>query len=163
VVEPVNFNSPGQVVIAGHRAAVERAIALCRQRGAKRAQLLTVSVPAHSSLMRGAAAQLSGYLDKLSFGTPTCIFVSAVDAQAHHEAADIRALLVRQLASPVRWSQTVQALCARGAQALYECGPGKVLTALNKRIAPRDTVSCAALVDGPSIRAALAGPQSTGG
>ncbi|MGA3159228.1 MAG: ACP S-malonyltransferase [Steroidobacteraceae bacterium] len=163
VVEAVNYNAPGQIVIAGQTAAVERAVGLAKAAGAKRAVTLPVSVPAHSSLMRGAAAQLSGYLDKLSFGTPTCIFVSAVDAQAHHEAADIRALLVRQLASPVRWSQTVQALCARGAQALYECGPGKVLTALNKRIAPRDTVSCAALVDGPSIRAALAGPQSTGG
>jgi [acyl-carrier-protein] S-malonyltransferase len=162
VVEAVNYNAPGQIVIAGHTAAVERAVVLAKAAGAKRAVTLPVSVPSHSSLMRGAAAQLAGYLDKLSFATPTSTYVSAVDAMAHQEADDIRALLVRQLASPVRWSQTVQALCTRGAQALYECGPGKVLTALNKRIAPRDTVSCAALVDGASIRAAIAGPHSTG-
>jgi [acyl-carrier-protein] S-malonyltransferase len=162
VVEAVNYNAPGQIVIAGQRAAVERAVALAKAAGAKRAVTLPVSVPAHSSLMRAAAAQLSGCLDKLSFRRPNCTYLSAVDGQAHAEAADIRSLLVRQLASPVRWSQTVQALCSGGAQALYECGPGKVLTALNKRIVPRDTVACAALVDGASIRAAIAGPQATG-
>jgi [acyl-carrier-protein] S-malonyltransferase len=162
VVEAVNYNAPGQIVIAGHTAAVERAVALAKAAGAKRAVTLPVSVPSHSSLMRGAATQLAPYLEKLAFSAPTSTYISAVDAEAHHEPADIRALLVRQLASPVRWSQAVQALCSRGAQALYECGPGKVLTALNKRIAPRDTVTCAALVDGASIRAAIAGPQSPG-
>lgn len=162
VVEAVNYNAPGQIVIAGHTAAVERAVALAKAAGAKRAVTLPVSVPSHSSLMRGAATLLAPYLEKLSFHAPNCLYISAVDAQAHRDAAEIRALLVRQLASPVRWSQTVQALCTRGAQALYECGPGKVLTALNKRIAPRDSVSCAALVDGGSIRAAIAAPQSPG-
>jgi [acyl-carrier-protein] S-malonyltransferase len=162
VVEAVNYNAPGQIVIAGHTAAVERAVLLAKAAGAKRAVTLPVSVPSHSSLMRGAAAQLSPFLDKLSFKAPSCTYISAVDASEHRDAAEIRALLVRQLASPVRWSQTVQALCARGAQGLYECGPGKVLTALNKRSAPRDGVSCVALVDGPSIRAAVAGPQSPG-
>ena len=162
VVEAVNYNAPGQIVIAGHTAAVERAVALAKAAGAKRAVTLPVSVPSHSSLMRGAAAQLAPYLEKVSFSAPSSLYISAVDAQAHSEAREIRALLVRQLASPVRWSQTVQALCARGAQALYECGPGKVLTALNKRIAPRDGVICGALVDGASIRAAIAGPPSPG-
>jgi [acyl-carrier-protein] S-malonyltransferase len=162
VVEAVNYNAPGQIVIAGHTAAVERAVALAKAAGAKRAVTLPVSVPSHSSLMRGAAAQLAPYLEKVSFSAPSSLYISAVDAQAHSEAGEIRALLVRQLASPVRWSQTVQALCARGAQALYECGPGKVLTALNKRIAPRDGVICGALVDGASIRAAIAGPPSPG-
>ena len=162
VVEAVNYNAPGQIVIAGHTAAVERAVVLAKAAGAKRAVTLPVSVPSHSSLMRGAAAQLSPFLDKLSFRAPSCTYISAVDASEHRDAAEIRALLVRQLASPVRWSQTVQALCERGAQGLYECGPGKVLTALNKRSAPRDGVSCVALVDGPSIRAAVAGPQSPG-
>jgi [acyl-carrier-protein] S-malonyltransferase len=162
VVEAVNYNAPGQVVIAGHSAAVERAVALAKAAGAKRAVTLPVSVPSHSSLMRGAASQLSGYLDQLAFAAPTCTYVSAVDALAHEAPDEIRSLLVRQLASPVRWSQTVQALCTRGAQGLYECGPGKVLTALNKRIAPRESVTCLALVDGATIRAAIAGPQSTG-
>ena len=84
-------------------------------------------------------------LERVSFRTPAITYLSAVDASEHADAADIRAMLVRQLASPVRWSQTVLALCARGAQGLLECGPGKVLTALNRRIAPREGVTCAAL------------------
>lgn len=163
VVEAVNYNAPGQIVIAGQTAAVERAVVLAKAAGAKRAVTLPVSVPSHSSLMRGAATQLGTYLERVSFRTPAITYLSAVDASEHADAADIRALLVRQLASPVRWSQTVLALCARGAQGLLECGPGKVLTALNKRIAPREGVTCAALIDGASIRAAIAGPQSAGG
>jgi [acyl-carrier-protein] S-malonyltransferase len=163
VVEAVNYNAPGQIVIAGHTAAVERAVARAKAAGAKRAVMLPVSVPSHSSLMRGAAAQLAAYLDTVSFRPPAMTYLSAVDARKHSEPAAIRALLVHQLASPVRWSETVLALCAMGAQGLFECGPGKVLTALNKRIAPREGVTCAALVDGASIRAAIAGPEVSGG
>lgn len=152
VVEAVNFNAPGQVVIAGHRAAVERALQLARERGAKRAVTLPVSVPAHSSLMREAAVQFEPHLAKLSLASPRCTYLSAVDARVHEDPADIRAILMRQLASPVRWTSTVQAL--RGfAPMLIECGPGKVLTSMNRRIA-RDA-QCMALEDPDSLAATL--------
>jgi [acyl-carrier-protein] S-malonyltransferase len=112
VVQAVNFNSPAQVVIAGHAAAVERVMALARARGAKRAVLLPVSVPAHSRLMADAAQQLAVRLDAIDVRPPVYRYVSAVDAREHCEPADIRATLVRQLASPVRWGQTVRALVA---------------------------------------------------
>jgi [acyl-carrier-protein] S-malonyltransferase len=153
VVEAVNFNSPGQVVIAGERAAVERAMALARERGAKRAVLLPVSVPAHSRLMLDAAQQLSERLAGIAVRSPTCRYISAVDGIEHSQPADIRATLVRQLASPVRWSQTVRALLA-GASHLVECGPGKVLTGLNRRI--ERGASCFALEDPQSVAAAVA-------
>jgi [acyl-carrier-protein] S-malonyltransferase len=153
VVEAVNYNSPGQVVIAGHRAAVERAIAGCRQRGAKRAQLLTVSVPAHSSLMRAAGQSLAERLAQLPVRAPQCQYISAVDGRRHDEPADIRATLLRQLASPVRWQQTVRALLEL-APTVIECGPGKVLTSLNRRIA-RDARAFA-IEDPESLAAALA-------
>jgi [acyl-carrier-protein] S-malonyltransferase len=110
VVEAVNYNSPGQIVIAGHAAAVERAMAAAKARGAKRAVTLPVSVPSHSSLMRGAAERLRERLAGLSVQRPQIRYVSAVDAAEHAEPADIVALLVRQLASPVRWAATVAAL-----------------------------------------------------
>jgi [acyl-carrier-protein] S-malonyltransferase len=153
VVEAVNYNSPGQIVIAGHAGAVQRALALASGRGAKRAVLLPVSVPAHSSLMRAAAARLRPELERLSIRAPQLRYVSAVDAAAHAEPEDIRALLERQLASPVRWSATVRALIGAGATRLLECGPGKVLTALNRRI--EREVPCAALEDAAAIEAAL--------
>jgi [acyl-carrier-protein] S-malonyltransferase len=153
VVQAVNFNSPSQVVIAGHAAAVERAMAQARQRGAKRAVLLPVSVPAHSLLMQQAAQQLSQRLDEIELRRPVYRYISAVDALEHSEPADIRATLVRQLASPVRWSQTVRALLAV-APILVECGPGKVLTGLNRRI-ERDA-QYYALEDPDSLAAAVA-------
>ncbi len=153
VVEAVNFNSPGQIVIAGHRAAVERAIALARERGAKRALLLPVSVPAHSTLMRAAAAQLQARLDSIEIKAPVYRFISAVDACEYSDPVAIRALLVRQLASPVRWTETVRALL-RGTTTLVECGPGKVLTGLNRRI--ERAANCLALEDPDSMTAALA-------
>jgi [acyl-carrier-protein] S-malonyltransferase len=155
VVEAVNYNSPGQVVIAGHRAAVERAIAACRQRGAKRAQLLTVSVPAHSSLMGAAAQSLAARLAQLEVHVPQCHYISAVDGRSHEEPADIRSTLVRQLASPVRWQQTVRALLEL-APTVIECGPGRVLTSLNRRIARGATML--AIEDPESLSAALAAP-----
>jgi [acyl-carrier-protein] S-malonyltransferase len=156
IVEAVNYNAPGQIVIAGTATAVERAIAAAKARGAKRAMNLPVSVPAHSSLMQGAAEQFRVRLAGLSIGAPRLKFLSAVDASEHGEAEELRALLGRQLASPVRWSATVLALTARGATQLVECGPGKVLTALNRRIERRPEISCLALEDPATIQAALA-------
>jgi [acyl-carrier-protein] S-malonyltransferase len=153
IVEAVNYNSPGQVVIAGHLAAVERAMAACRQRGAKRAQLLTVSVPAHSSLMRAAGQSLAQRLAQIEVRAPQCRYISAVDGLGHDEPADIRTTLLRQLASPVRWQQTVRALLEI-APTLIECGPGKVLTSLNRRIGRGATVL--AIEDPESLAAALA-------
>jgi [acyl-carrier-protein] S-malonyltransferase len=152
VVEAVNFNAPGQVVIAGQAAAVQRAIERASARGARRALLLPVSVPAHSSLLAGAAERLGERLQSVSVRTPVCEYISAVDGEAHTAPADIRATLVRQLASPVRWTRTVQALLARTGT-LIECGPGRVLTGLNRRIA-RDA-QCLALEDPASLEAAL--------
>jgi [acyl-carrier-protein] S-malonyltransferase len=155
VVEPVNFNAPGQIVIAGQARAVERAIAAAKARGAKRAVLLPVSVPAHSSLLQGAAAQFQEKLADVALGAPRFRYVSAVDAAAHPTPQDIRAILGRQLASPVRWTETVLALTAAGATVLAECGPGKVLTALNRRIERRAEISCVAIEDSASLQAAL--------
>jgi [acyl-carrier-protein] S-malonyltransferase len=155
VVEAVNYNAPGQIVIAGQAHAVERAIAAAKARGAKRAVLLPVSVPAHSSLMRGAGLQLQNRLAEVRFTSPVIPYLSAVDAAEHRDPEEIRALLVRQLASPVRWSATVLALTARGATVVIECGPGKVLTALNRRIERRPEVQCCAIEDLASLQAAL--------
>jgi len=134
VVEAVNFNSPGQVVIAGDKAAVQRAIEASRARGAKRAVELPVSVPSHSSLMKSAGAQLGERLSTMEIRVPRIRYLSAVDAREHQEADDIRQLLVRQLSSPVRWTSTVAALGAAGARQIIECGPGGVLAGLVKRI-----------------------------
>ena len=123
VVEAVNYNAPGQIVIAGHVRAVERAMAAAKARGAKRALLLPVSVPAHSSLLQGAAAQFRERLAGTAIAAPGLRYVSAVDAAEHDTAAGVRAMLERQLASPVRWTATVLALTAGGATLLVECGP----------------------------------------
>ena len=155
VVEAVNYNSPGQIVIAGHASAVERAIAAAKARGAKRAVTLPVSVPSHSSLMRGAADRLRERLKAMTVRRPELRYVSAVDAAEHADPADIVDILVRQLASPVRWSATVAALTARGATRLIECGPGKVLTALNLRIDRRPQIQCLALEDAAAEAAAV--------
>jgi len=154
----VNFNSPAQVVIAGHAAAVERAMALARDCGAKRAVLLPVSVPAHSLLMAEAAQQLSLRLDQIDIRAPQYRYISAVDAAEHCAPADIRATLVRQLASPVRWAQTVRSLLAV-APVLVECGPGRVLTGLNRRV--DRSAQCYALEDPDSLLAAVAATSAT--
>ena len=161
VVEPANFNSPGQVVIAGEHAAVQRAIELCKARGAKRAVPLPVSVPSHTSLMQAAAARLAERLGAMSVRAPQLRYVSAVDATEHSEPDDIRALLVRQLSSPVRWSQTLRALTAAGIAQVIECGPGKVLTGLNRRIEKRADLEYPALEDMAGIDAALAATRGT--
>ena len=158
VVEAVNFNSPGQVVIAGAREPVERAMEAAKSRGAKRALALPVSVPAHSSLMGPAAQRLGERLATVEFRSPRIRFVSAADVSAHADPADLRQLLVRQLASPVRWTDTVRSLAASGIGTLIECGPGKVLTALNRRI--ERGLGCLALEDAASLQSALAAVQA---
>ena len=155
VVEAVNYNAPSQVVIAGATAAVHRAMAAAQARGAKRAVILPVSVPVHSSLMRGAAEQLRERLKLVALQAPQLRFVSAVDGKDYSDPQQIRDLLYRQLASPVRWSASVRALVASGVTTMIECGPGKVLTALNRRIEKRDGLSYFALEDPASIDAAV--------
>lgn len=134
VVSPVNYNSPGQVVIAGHKAAVDRASEACKEAGARRALPLSVSVPSHCELMKPAAEKLAADLAALTFNTPKCDVINNVDVSAASSADAIKDALVRQLYSPVRWTETVQALVAQGITQSYEFGPGKVLTGLAKRI-----------------------------
>ena len=156
VVEAANFNGAGQVVIAGEKAAVQRAIEAARARGARRAVALPVSVPSHTSLMRGAAERLRERLHSLEVRAPRIRYVSAVDASAHERPDEIRELLVRQLSSPVRWTDTLRAVSAGAVAQVIECGPGKVLTGLNRRIERRADLDFLALEDPCSIEAALA-------
>jgi [acyl-carrier-protein] S-malonyltransferase len=153
VAEAVNLNSPGQVVIAGNKAAVERAMVLAKERGAKRALPLPVSVPSHSSLMLPAAEKLLAHLQTVAIATPAIPVLHNTDVQSHAEADAIRAALAKQLHTPVRWVETVQALKAAGIERVIECGPGKVLAGLNKRI--DDSLPAVALIDEASLQAAL--------
>ena len=153
VLEAVNFNSPGQVVIAGHKAAVERGVALARSKGAKRAVMLPVSVPSHCTLMRGAAEVLARHLEEVAFQRLRIPVLQNADVAAFDSPEAIRAALVRQLFSPVRWVETIQRMAAEGVTLAAECGPGKVLAGLNKRIAPE--MACLALVDPASLAEAI--------
>lgn len=152
VVSPVNFNSPGQVVIAGNKAAVERAGVLCKAAGAKRALPLPVSVPSHCALMQPAADRLEIALQDIEFNTPTIPVINNVDVIAETDPAKIKNALVRQLHSPVRWTEGVQQMSDDGVEKLYELGPGKVLTGLTKRIVK--TLTAAAVNDCASLEAA---------
>lgn len=134
VVSAVNFNSPGQVVIAGAKAAVERAAALCKEAGAKRALPLAVSVPSHCALMKPAADQLSVSLESITLKEAGVSVLNNVDVKNEIEADAIRNALVRQLYSPVRWTETVEKMAQNGMEVLVEIGPGKVLNGLTKRI-----------------------------
>ena len=134
VASAVNFNSPGQVVIAGAKAAVERAAALCKEAGAKRALPLAVSVPSHCALMKPAADQLSVSLESITLKAPVVAVLNNVDVKAETDAVAIRNALVRQLYSPVRWTETVEKMAQNGVEVLVEVGPGKVLNGLTKRI-----------------------------
>lgn len=158
VVAPVNFNSPGQVVIAGARDAVHRAIELAKAAGAKRAKLLAVSVPSHCDLMKPAAEAFATSLAAISFSTPSIPVIHNVDVQSHSDASQIREALLRQLYQPVRWTETILSLQGRGIRHLVECGPGKVLVGLNKRI--NSEMVASALFDQASLDAALASIQS---
>ena len=134
VLEAVNFNSPGQVVIAGHQSAVERGMEAAKAKGAKRALILPVSVPSHCALMKPAADNLALYLEGVAVSAPQIPVLHNADVQAYFDAQNIKSALVRQLYSPVRWVETVQAISAQGIAHAAECGPGKVLAGLNKRI-----------------------------
>lgn len=134
VAQAVNFNSPGQVVIAGDRTAIERAVKLATEAGAKRALMLSVSVPSHCELMKPAAAQLESMLGELTVQLPSIEVIHNVDVSVSITPDDIRQKLVQQLYQPVRWVETVQAMVSQGISTVVEAGPGKVLTGLNKRI-----------------------------
>jgi [acyl-carrier-protein] S-malonyltransferase len=156
VVEAVNFNAPGQVVIAGRASAVARAIEAASAKGAKRALALPVSVPAHSSLMAPAAAMLRERLAGAAMQSAAGIDVYGVDVKIQRTPDEIRAALVKQLHTPVYWSSTVRAMIGAGATVIVECGPGKVLTSLNRRIDKNRDLKMLALEDPASLDAALA-------
>lgn len=137
VVEPANINAPGQIVIAGHKVAVEKAMERAKARGAKRAVMLPMSAPSHCSLMKGAATQVAGLLDAIDMGAPAVPVVCNVDVAINNTPAAIRDALIRQLYNPVRWIETIELLSARGVDTFVECGPGQVLSGLVKRIAPQ--------------------------
>jgi len=154
VLEAVNFNSPGQVVIAGNRSAVERGMELAKARGAKRAIMLPMSVPSHCSLLNGAAQQFREYLINIEIKEPSIPVLHNADVKSYANVAEIKDALVRQLYSPVRWVETVLEFGKQGITHNVECAPGKVLAGLNKRI---DTNQQAmAIHDGESLKAALA-------
>jgi [acyl-carrier-protein] S-malonyltransferase len=155
VVEPVNFNSPGQVVIAGNTAAVERAIGLAKEAGAKRAVMLPVSVPSHCALMQTAAEQFALTLADTDIHAPVIPVVQNVDASMHEQPETIRENLARQICMPVLWVSSVQTMQAQGVTRMLEMGPGKVLTGLCKRI--DKTIDNATVFDPASLAAALAG------
>jgi len=134
VVVPANLNGPGQTVIAGHAAAVDRALALLAERGVRKSVRLPVSVPSHTPLMHGAAEALAARMDAVTWQAPSIPVVQNADAASHDDPAAIRDALARQLYSPVRWTECVQALVARGAIRIAECGPGKALTGMTRRI-----------------------------
>ena len=152
-VQAVNFNAPGQVVIAGEKAAVERAIEACKAMGAKRAMPLPVSAPFHSSLMKPAAEKLKGYLAKVVFSSPKIPVMNNVDVAIVNEPGKIRDALVRQAASPVRWVETIRRMREMGVTHVIECGPGKVLAGMTKRIAPE--LQSLALADRATLEEAL--------
>jgi len=154
VLEAVNFNSPGQVVIAGNRAAVERGMELAKAKGAKRAIMLPMSVPSHCSLLKGAAEQLRAYLGNVSVQAPSIPVLHNADVKSHSDGAAIKDALVRQLYSPVRWVETVQEFGKRGITHNVECAPGKVLAGLNKRIATDQQAMT--INDGEALKATLA-------
>ncbi|CNH18371.1 ACP S-malonyltransferase [Yersinia pekkanenii] len=153
VVSPVNFNSPGQVVIAGNKDAVERAAAACKAFGAKRALSLPVSVPSHCALMKPAADKLAVALENIEFQAPVFPVVNNVDVNTEVSPEAIRSALVRQLYNPVRWTESVEFMASEGVERLLEVGPGKVLTGLTKRIV--DTLAAAPVNDVATLTNAL--------
>jgi [acyl-carrier-protein] S-malonyltransferase len=154
VLEAVNFNSPGQVVIAGHRSAVERGMEAARAKGAKRALVLPVSVPSHCALMKPAAEKLRSRLDNVAISTTSVPVLHNADVVAYADPDKIRDALARQLYSPVRWVETVQAIAGQGIAMAGECGPGKVLAGLSKRI--DGNMRCVALTDMAALSEAQA-------
>ena len=157
VVEAVNFNAPSQVVIAGNKEAVERACAAAKARGAKRALPLPVSAPFHSSLMKPAAERLAAYLAGVTFNAPAIPLINNVDVATPADPAAIKDALVRQAWQPVRWTEVVQAMAARGITQVIECGPGKVLSGMTKRIVAE--LGSGAIFDPASLQQAREGLQ----
>ncbi|MBI3900189.1 MAG: ACP S-malonyltransferase [Gammaproteobacteria bacterium] len=157
VLEAVNFNSPGQIVIAGTAAAIARAVVLAKEAGAKRALALPVSVPSHCALMAPAAARMAERFKSVNLRVPTVPVVHNVSARAEADVNAIRDALTRQIAAPVRWVETVEQITNNGARTFIECGPGKVLTGLNKRI--RRELDCRAVYDSQSLQDTLAALQ----
>ncbi|MEW5755926.1 MAG: ACP S-malonyltransferase [Pseudomonadota bacterium] len=155
VVSAVNFNSPGQVVIAGKKTAVERAVELMKQAGAKRALLLPVSVPSHCSLMEPAAEKLKEQLARIAIAPPAIPVINNVDVKVVTSPDAIRDALARQLYRPVRWVETIQSMASQGVTRVIECGPGKVLAGLNKRI--DKAMASTAIYDTASVDESLAG------
>jgi len=153
VVSPVNFNSPGQVVIAGNKEAVERAGILCKEAGAKRALPLPVSVPSHCGLMKPAAAKLAEALKRITFNQPKCPVINNVDVKMENDSQAIKDALIAQLYNPVRWTECVEYMAKNEITVLIEVGPGKVLTGLTKRIV--DSLSSTAINDSTSLLTAL--------
>jgi [acyl-carrier-protein] S-malonyltransferase len=156
IVEAVNFNAPGQVVIAGLATAVARAIEIATAKGARRAMALPMSVPAHSSLMQAAAEKLRIRLAGTPVAERAKVKVYGVDCKIHSDASDIRGGLVRQLSTPVYWAATVRTMISAGATQIIECGPGKVLTALNRRVDKNRDLKMLALEDPQALDDALA-------
>jgi [acyl-carrier-protein] S-malonyltransferase len=154
VVEPANLNSPGQIVIAGHRAAVERAMALAKAKGAKRALMLPMSAPSHCSLMKPAAERLRERLESVTVRKPIVPVIHNRFVEAFDDPARIRQALVEQLYNPVRWIETVQLFGHKGVKRVVECGPGKVLAGMGKRIVP--DIEYLAIQDAASLAAAAA-------
>ena len=155
VVQGANFNSPGQVVIAGTAAAVDRAIDAAKAKGAKRAIKLPVSVPSHSPLMQPAAERLAARLQQVKFARPEVPDIYTVDVRKHGDEASIRKALVEQLVKPVRWTETIQAMLAGGARVIVECGPKGVLTGLNRRIERNKDIAMLSIEDAESLQQAL--------
>ncbi len=153
VLEAVNLNSPGQIVIAGHKTAVERGMALAKERGARRALLLPMSVPSHCALMRPAAEKLAVYLRQIAVKTPAKPVIQNADVTSFVSADAIKNALVEQLYRPVRWIETIQVIAAQGASVVIECVPGKILTGLNKRI--DSDLNCLTITDVAALNAAL--------
>jgi [acyl-carrier-protein] S-malonyltransferase len=153
-VQAVNFNAPGQVVIAGQKAAVERAVLLCKSRGAKRAMTLPVSAPFHSSLMKPAGERLQGYLKEVRVVMPQIPVIHNVDVKIAASPQAIRDALVRQAAAPVRWVETIRTMAQLGVTHVVECGPGKVLAGLTRRIASE--LQSFAVTDRESLQQAVA-------
>jgi [acyl-carrier-protein] S-malonyltransferase len=153
VVEAVNFNAPSQVVIAGHKAAVERAAAAARDAGARRAVMLPVSAPFHSSLLSPAAKKLAAYLENVAFQRPAIPVVNNVDVATPVEAVEIKAALARQAASPVRWVEVIRRMAAADVTDIAECGPGRVLSGLTRRI--ETGLASHAIVDPASVQQTL--------
>lgn len=160
IVQAANFNSPGQVVIAGSAAAVDRAIEVLKTKGAKRAIKLPVSVPSHTALMQPAAERLTEKLQAIQFAQPEVRDIYTVDVKTHQGPDSIRQALVQQLVKPVRWTETVRAMLAGGAKVLVECGPGKVLTGLNRRVDKNKDIGMLAIEDPESLQQALAACRS---